>query len=301
MKNNSIYGAIIGDIAGSFAEVSEIEALKRKSKVPYEDRIKILNPKKPLFTDDCSLTDDSVLTIALMDSLLCDNDYESKLKEYTKRELGLGVDKYGRNRFGKNFVTWALGDGIGDSFGNGCAMRVSPIGYAFDTLSETLYQAELATIPSHNHNDSIMCAKATAGAIFLARHNKNKTEIKRFIEETLNVKLNYDIYELQKNSTFSALAMPTVPIALYCFLQSNSFENCVRLSISVGGDTDTISAIASSVAGAYYGIDDRIITEAKKFINKDYQDIINAFENKFILKNNDKIIDTSVNFDKICK
>lgn len=282
MNKNSIYGAIIGDIAGSHLEVAEIVSKQNQTKRDYAERIKVIDPTYPLFTNDCSLTDDSVLTIAIADALLGEKDYMQKLKHYGKKEINMGQDKYGRSRFGKNFSEWIYGDWQGDSFGNGCAMRISAIGYAFDTLEKTLEESDLATIPSHNHPDSIACARAISGAIFLARKKHSKHDIKTFVEHTLKTQIEFDIEDLRHNYIFTSRAMNSVPQAIYCFLISDSFEQTLRNSLSIGGDVDTIAAIACSIASAYYDIPDDILIDAKSFISQEYDKILTQFSQKYL-------------------
>lgn len=282
MNKNSIYGAIIGDIAGSHLEVAEIVAKQNQTKVSYAERLKVVSPAHPLFTQDCSLTDDSVLTIAIADALLGEKDYEQKLKDYGKKEINMGQDKYGRSRFGKNFSEWIYGNWQGDSYGNGCAMRISAIGYAFDTLEKTLEESDLATMPSHNHPDSIACARAVSGAIFLARKQHSKHDIKTFVEQTLGTKIEFDIEDLRHNYVFTSRATNSVPQAIYCFLISDNFEQTLRNSLSIGGDVDTIAAIACSIASAYYDIPEDILTTAKQFISPEYDSILTQFSQKYL-------------------
>ena len=282
MNKNSIYGAIIGDIAGSHLEVAEIISKQNQTKRDYFERTKILSPTAPIFTQDCSLTDDSVLTIAIADALLGEKDYEQKLKTYGKKEINMGQDKYGRSRFGKNFSEWIYGDFQGDSYGNGCAMRISAIGYAFDTLEKTLEESDLATIPSHNHPDSIACARATSGAIFMARKGYSKQDIKQFVEKTLETKIEYDIENLRHNYIFTSRAMNSVPQAIYCFLISDNFEQTLKNALSIGGDVDTIGAIACSIASAYYDIPEDILKQAKQFISPEYDNVLTQFSQKYL-------------------
>ena len=176
----NIYGAIIGDVVGSVYEVLEHNAPNKKR--PAEERKKILDSKTPLFTKKCSFTDDSILTTAIAHAVLKQENYERYLRGYGLKETKNGTQT---NRFGVSFVSWLNGFG-GKSFGNGASMRVSAIGYAFDSLSKTLTQAEKATICSHSHHEAIDCAKAVAGCIFLARTGKSKQDIKRFAESLQN-------------------------------------------------------------------------------------------------------------------
>ena len=156
-------GAIIGDIIGSYYEVLEIqERINNKRNRSYEERIKILDENTPLFTENSSVTDDSILTCAIYDAILNDKDYERYLKEYGIREINLGNDQYGRSRFGKGFVEWLENKKEGNSYGNGSAMRISPVGYLFNNLDEVKEESRKATITSHNHEEAIKGAEAVA-------------------------------------------------------------------------------------------------------------------------------------------
>lgn len=284
MNKHSHYGAIVGDIFGSYYEVKEMAEKEKSLLVPYEERTSVLkvNDITSLLTEESSLTDDSVLTIALMDATLTDFNYEEKIKQYAIKESELGVDIYGRSRFAPRFLQWANGNAEGNSWGNGCAMRISPIGYAFTTLEQTLLEAEKATVCSHNNEDSIKCSKAVAGAIFMARNDATKQEIKNFVEKTLEIECNHNLNFLRHNYIFTSKAMNSVPQALSCFFQTNSFQDCLKTTISIGGDVDTNCAISCAIAGAFYGICDKIINEVKKYISKDYQKIINLFGEKYV-------------------
>lgn len=262
-------GAIIGDIAGSFYEVLEIlERKNNKRNRSYEERIKILDENIPLFTENSSVTDDSILTCAIYDAIINKKDYEKCLKEYGLKEINLGLDIYGRSRFGKGFVEWLENEKQGNSFGNGSAMRISPVGYLFDTLEEVKEESRKATIPSHNHEESIKAAEAVAVSIFLIRNGMTKEDLKDYIQKNY-YQLDYNLEDLQRNYTFSSKASNSVPQALYIFLVSNSFEDSIRKAISIGGDTDTIAAIVGSISESYYGIPKDIKEKAKPYL-KDY-------------------------------
>ncbi len=282
-------GAIIGDVAGSTYEVDEVLALKNKSKVSYEDRIKILDKKIPLFKDNSSCTDDTILTSAIAETILKNGNYENYLREFGKREESLGLDIYGRSRFGSGFIDWLNNNSTGESFGNGCAMRVSPIPMYYDNLDDILSETYKSTITSHNHSDAINATKAVSIAIYMAKNNYSKEDIKVKIEHECNYDLNFNLEDLQKNYKFTSKAKDSIPQAIYCFLESNDFEDAIRKAISIGGDTDTIAAITGSIAENYYGIPDEIINEVNKYIPDYIKNIINRFYLKLefnkILKN----------------
>lgn len=276
-----MYGAIIGDIVGSYYEVLEIKNKNRS----YEDRIKIMDRNVHLFNENCSCTDDSILTTAIADAILNGESYEKKLREYGLREINLGKDIYGRSRFGKGFVEWLKNDYMGESFGNGSAMRISPIGYLFNSIDEIKSESLNATIPSHNHIESIKSSEAVAVSIYLLRRGMDKDSLKEYIEKHY-FSLEYDLDDLRKNYKFTSRAIDSVPQAIFCFLNSNDFEDAIRLSISIGGDSDTIACITGALAESYYGIDEEIIECAKTYIKDYMKDVIDKFYSTINNKNN---------------
>lgn len=260
-------GAIIGDVVGSYYEVLEVKEIKNGHR-SYEERIKILDQNTPLFTNNSSVTDDSILTFAIFKAIKENKPYEEMLKYYAKEEIDLGKDMYGRSRFGKGFVEWVNGNTQGTSYGNGASMRISPVGYLFDTLEEVKQETYKATIPSHNHEESILCAEAVSTSIFLLRNGMSKEELKEYIEKNY-FKLDYDLEDLRRNYKFSSKSINSVPQAIFAFLESNSFEETIRNAISIGGDTDTIACIAGSLAESYYGIPEDLLEQVKPYL-KDY-------------------------------
>ena len=276
-----MYGAIIGDIVGSYYEVLEIKNKNRS----YEDRMKIMDRNVPLFYENCSCTDDSILTTAIADAILNGESYEKKLREYGLREINLGKDIYGRSRFGKGFVEWLKNDYMGESFGNGSAMRISPVGYLFNSINEIKIESLNATIPSHNHIESIKSSEAVAVSIYLLRKGMDKDSLKEYIEKHY-FSLEYDLDDLRKNYKFTSRTIDSVPQAIFCFLNSNDFEDAIRLSISIGGDSDTIACITGALAESYYGIDEEIIECAKPYIKDYMKDVIDKFYSTINNKNN---------------
>lgn len=269
-------GAIIGDVAGSSYEVKEINDKRKKGKTSYEDRIKIMDKNIPLFTYMSSITDDSILTIAIADALLNNEDYGEKLREYGKRELDLGTDIYGRSRFGRGFVSWILDGKFCESYGNGCAMRISAIPELLEDEEKILEETYKATIPTHNHEESLLCVKALVKTIIMAKEKRSKEEIKKEIEENY-FKLDFDLENLRHNYTFTARAIDSVPQAIFAFLESNDFEDSIRKAISIGGDTDTIAAITGSISENYYGIPEEIKENVIKYIPDYMMEIVNNF------------------------
>lgn len=269
-------GAIIGDIVGSTYEVHEVKSLKNKQ-IDYLNRIKILDKSVPLFNKNSSYTDDTVLTCAIAKALLTDKNYYNKLKEFGNREINLGLDKYGRSRFSRNFCDWLKGSYIGESYGNGCAMRISPIASYYNNIIDIIDNVYLATNPTHNNYDSYIYTEIVALCIHFAKEKKSKEFIKKYIEKEYKCSLDFNLEYLQKNYKFTSKVCDSVPQAIFCFLESIDFEDAIRKAISIGGDSDTIAAITGSIAEVYYGIDKKLIKRVEKYLPEYIINIVNDF------------------------
>lgn len=272
----NVLGAIIGDVAGSLYEVKEVNALLKKEKISKEERCEILKKETPLFLENASLTDDSILSLSLIDAYLNKKDYKEKLKEYGLKEHEKGLDIYDRSKFGKGFIEFLYDDTKCNSYGNGCAMRIGALANLFndiDTLKEEVYKA---TIPTHNHPDSLLCAESLAVTIYLAKNKYSKEYIKEYIEKHY-FSLDFILEDLQENYKFTSKAINSVPQAIYVFLESNDFEDAIRKAISIGGDSDTIACMVGSIAENYYGIPENIIKDVSNYIPKEYNSLINKY------------------------
>jgi ADP-ribosylglycohydrolase len=256
-------GAITGDIIGSVYEFDS-------NKPEYNF---------PLFSNDSEFTDDTVLTVAVADSIINRIPYQEKLREYYKRYPDAG--------YGNMFHNWARSKNPQpyNSWGNGSAMRVSPVGWAFDDLEIVLHKAKESAEITHNHPEGIKGAQATASSIFLARTKNSKKEIKEFVEKNFNYNLDLDLEDLRKNYRFNESCQDTVPQAIYTFLISDSFEDSIRKAIYIGGDSDTLACINGSIAEAFYGgVPDSIVEEVYKKLDSRITNITNGFREKFIIK-----------------
>lgn len=256
-------GAIIGDMVGSTYEIREVKYfLNYHAPSPYEERMDIMDKKTPLF-QDCSIpTDDTCWTLAMIDAIINGNrDYETYLKDYGLREIAKGNDIFGRPRFGRGSLLWIEGKKKGNSYGNGAAMRISPVAYLFDDLEEIKEESYLATIPTHNHPEAIKSAEAVATTIYLLRTGHSKEEVENYIKEHY-YPLNYNLEELRHNYKFTSRAKNSVPIAIYAFFQGNDFEDCIRKAISIGGDSDTIASITGAIAETIYPIPEELKQQA---------------------------------------
>lgn len=236
----SMFGALIGDIEGS---IYEFNPIKTKD-------FDIYNPR-------CFFTDDSVMTLAVMD--ICARGYLGDRQKIitTLREWG---HKYPRAGYGGRFSRWLRSDTVDgyNSCGNGAAMRISPIGWFANTEEDVKRYSRAVTEVTHDHPYGLLGAEVTAMCIFYARKGKTKKFIKTYIEQYFDV--NFDFDELVK--TFGheeETIQKTLPQALYCFLISNDFEDCLKNIICIGGDCDTTGAIACSIAEAFYGSVDPLL------------------------------------------
>jgi ADP-ribosylglycohydrolase len=222
-------GAIIGDIIGSTYEFRNADNYDFD---PF--------PPKSFFTDD------TVLTVAVADAIINKTDYAAAIREYALQYPGRG--------YGGWFNQWIHLDNPKpyNSFGNGSAMRVSPVGWAFDTLGETIKEAEKSAAVTHNHREGKKGAKVVAAAIFLARTGHDKKEIKEFIEKSYSYNLSRSLADIKPFYSFNETCQKTVPEALICFLESVDFEDAIRKAIWLGGDSDTLACITGGIAEAYY-------------------------------------------------
>lgn len=223
-------GAIAGDIIGS---VYERQNIKTKD--------------FPLFTDGCVFTDDSVLTIALADTLLTGTAYIDNLKTFYRLYPGAG--------YGGSFRRWARSRTLCPygSWGNGAAMRISPVGFACDDMETVLKEAARYTALTHDHPDGIAGGQATAAAVYLARTGATKQDIRSFIESLFRYDLSRHVDEIRPEYTFDVSCRGTVPVAIRAFLDSCGFEDAVRTAVSLGGDSDTLACITGAIAQAFYG------------------------------------------------
>jgi ADP-ribosylglycohydrolase len=264
-------GSIIGDIAGS-----RFEGKEHNKERDYNERIQILDRNIPLFTDECEFTDDTILTTAIADAIINHRDYKEVLREYGLKYVNKKNKVWG-NAFGKGFIKWLHSENDGKSIGNGSAMRVSPIGFYYSSVDEVLENAKLSTIPSHNSEEAIKGAQAVALSIYLAKQKLAKNEIKRLIEGIFKYDLNLDLSDLQHNYTFHSTCQESVPQAIYSFLVADSFEDGIRKSLSIGGDTDTIACMTGSILEAYYEIPLVLKINAIKYLDQNIRNITHQF------------------------
>jgi ADP-ribosylglycohydrolase len=225
-----MFGAIIGDVIGS----------------PFE-QYNVKSTNFTLFDRGAQCTDDSVLTVATADALMTDGDYHSVYQRYFHRFPNAG--------YGSRFVVWAnrRGSQPYNSWGNGSAMRVSPVGWAHKALKKVLAEAERSSRVTHDHPEGILGAQAVAACIFLARTERDRDRIRTFVTDGCGYSLDRTIDEIRPTYSYDPTCRGTVPVAVQAFLESTDFEHAIRLAISVGGDSDTIACITGAIAHAFYG------------------------------------------------
>lgn len=260
-----MYGAILGDIIGS----------------PFEfDRGDKTKDFK-LFSRRSHFTDDSVMTLAVCEALLKVGQ-DATIKEIEDTVIS-SMQSWGRRYphegYGGYFRRWltARHPEPYNSFGNGSAMRVSAAGWLYDSLEKTRVVAKATANVTHNHPEGIKGAEATASAIFMARNGSSKEEIKKYIENEFHYDLNRTLDEIRPSFHMDETCQKTVPEAIIAFLEARDFEDAIRNAVSLGGDTDTLGAITGSIAEAYFGISETLISECRNRINKDMRDVVDAF------------------------
>lgn len=259
-ENIRCMGAICGDIVGS---VYEFHPIKHKD----------FN----IITDDNYFTDDTAMTLANM--LWLTNLEKNDLVE-CMHQIG---NKYNMVGYGGRFYYWLMHHETEpyNSFGNGSAMRVSPVAWVGKTLDEVLLLAKKSAEVTHNHPEGIKGAQATAAAIFMARKGCSKKEIKAFIEDSFGYNLSRKLDNIRPDYSFEVSCQKSVPESIICFLESTDFEDTLRNAISLGGDADTMAAIAGAIAEAYYGgIPEDLLVSVWGRMPEDLQNIILDFWEK---------------------
>jgi len=252
-------GAIAGDIIGSAYEWHPTKS-----------------PDFELFTPRSRFTDDTVLTVAVTDCILHGRDYAVTFKEYGRR--------YPYASYGGMFLEWLASDSLVsyNSFGNGSAMRVSPVGFAFSSLDEVLREAERSAAVTHNHPEGIKGAQAVAASIFLARSGESKKRIREYVEDTFGYNLRLTLDEIRPHYGFDETCQGSVPQAITAFLESTDYEDAVRKAVSLGGDSDTLACMTGGIAQAYYGeIPESIVRKATALLDDDLLEIVDEFNRRY--------------------
>ena len=262
MKSNHstrLFGAITGDMIG----------------FRFEHNI-CRDPRFTLFKKGSTFTDDTVLTIAVADAILHQRDYREAIVEYARRYPNAGYGSYFRH--------WLAHDGVEpyNSLGNGSAMRVSAVGWAFDSADQVLLEARRSAEVTHNHPEGIKGAQSVALAIYLARTGAKKEEIREEVEARFGYNLNRTLDEIRPSYRWDSTCPGSVPESFIAFLESNDFESAVRNAVLLGGDADTMAAIAGSIAESYYGgVPKEIAQEVQERLPPDLWTVVEKFGKTF--------------------
>jgi len=248
-------GAIAGDIIGS---VYEHRPIKTKD--------------FPLFHPQCDFTDDTVLTVAIADAILHGTSYVDSVRRIGRRYPAAG--------YGGSFIQWLQSSNAGpyNSWGNGSAMRVSPVGFAFSTEDEVLAHAKATAEITHNHPEGVKGAQATALAVFLARTGSDKESIRSRIASQFQYDLGRTVDDIRPVYAFDVSCQGTVPEAIVAFLDSHSYEDAVRNAVSLGGDSDTMACITGGIAEAFYGgVPEDVQAKVKELLTPDLWSVTEEF------------------------
>ena len=254
-----MFGAIAGDVIGSIYEYSKIKTTDF-----------------PLFTGDCFFPYDSVFCVAVASVVIEGGDYASVFREYGRKHPGRG--------YGSRFHVWLRDSSMGpyQSWGNGSAMRVSPVARAFDSERRVLEEALRSAEVTHDHPEGIRGAEAVALAVFLALHGAEKKDIKARVAAHSGYLLDSSVEEIRPDYQFQESCAGSVPQSIVCFLESRDFENAVRLAISLGGDADTMACIAGAIAEAHYGgVPEPIARAVRARLSPELLEVLDRFESRY--------------------
>lgn len=263
-----MYGAILGDIIGS----------------PYEFNKGGKTKKFELFSPGCSFTDDSVMTVAVADAILtakaggCMTD-EAQMKELFIDFMQEWGHRYPGAGYGGRFFHWLKWREreAYNSFGNGSGMRVSPAGWAAEDLEQTRILARWSAEVTHNHPEGIKGAESIASAIFLARTGHSKKEIRDYVAREFGYNLDRTCNEIRPTYHFDVTCQGSVPESIIAFLEGDDFEDVIRTAVSLGGDTDTMGAMAGSIAEAFYGVPAELKAECEQRLPEDMRTVLREF------------------------
>lgn len=262
-----MYGAILGDMIGA----------------PFEYDRGNKSKKFPLFSEESQFTDDSVMTIAVCDALLSwDGNNESALKYALVQSMQRWGQKYPDEGYGVRFSGWlrSANPKPYGSYGNGSAMRVSSVGWLYDSLEKTRDVARITASVTHDHPEGIKGAESTAAAIFLARNGSSKDEIRKYITDEFGYDLSRTCDEIRPGYHHVESCQETVPEAITAFLEGTDFEDVIRLAVSLGGDCDTLTCIAGSIAEAFYGVPAELKVICRNRLTPDLIEVIDQFEHE---------------------
>lgn len=259
LQSSPMLGSILGDIIGSVYEFAPIKTMDF-----------------PLFSPGCRFTDDTVLTVATMDCLLAGDAYPQVLKRW--------VRLYPEAGYGTLFRRWAWGDSEAPygSWGNGAAMRIAPVAWAFDNLATTLAVAGEFAAATHDHPDAVRGAQVAAAAIYLARRGMPLEEIRQQIEFDFGYNLGETVEGLRRNHRYDVSCRGTVIAALLCVFEAHDWEDAIRNAVSLGGDADTLACIAGGIAEAAFRVPPHLVSQAWVHLDLKLAEVVRRFYHAFL-------------------
>ena len=258
-----MYGAIIGDVVGS----------------PYEFSRNKRKDFAPLFHPKAGITDDTIMTVAIADSLLNEIHPAESMRSWGRKVLP--TESLGG--YGKGFMKWLAAPDIQppyNSFGNGAAMRVSPVGWLFDELPVALEVAKIVTEVSHSHPEGVKGAQAVVLAIYLARNGAEGEAIREAVAEMFGYDMERNVDICRDEHIYNETCQYCVPESIICAIEAESYEDAIRNAISLGGDADTLAAISGGIAEAMFGIPDELKLLVEPYLHDSIQPVIGQFYEK---------------------
>ncbi len=261
-----MYGAMLGDMIGA----------------PYEFDMGNKSKEFKLFGPGVKFTDDTVMTVAVADAIMkagLEAD-ENTMKQQFVRSMQIFGNDHPAAGYGAKFIFWlgTLNPKPYGSWGNGSAMRVSPVGWLYDTIERTREVARWTAEVSHNHPEGIKGAESVAAAIFMARTGSSKEEIKKYVDENFGYDFSRTCDEIRPTYHHVESCQETVPEAFTAFFEGNDFEDVIRTAVSLGGDCDTLTCIAGSMAEAFYGVPEDMKQECRKRLSDDLLEVVDKFD-----------------------
>lgn len=259
-----MYGAILGDIIGS----------------PYEFDMGGKTKDFPLFSEDCTYTDDTVMTLAVAEAFTDAPNDENAIRQRLIQAMQKWGHLYPAAGYGVRFCGWLQSNNPQpyNSYGNGSAMRISSVAWLYNDLETVRRMARISAEVTHNHPEGIKGANATASAIFLARTGHTKAEIKTYIASQFGYDLSRTCDEIRPNYHHVESCQETVPEAITAFLEGETFEDVIRTAVSLGGDSDTLTCIAGSIAEGFYGVPEELKQECRNRLPQELRAILARFD-----------------------
>ena len=272
-----MYGGIYGDLVGSTYEFSEYNGHNKEFMIEA-------SKKDDLLTSESFFSDDTILMMALVEAILKDGDFDYYLRKYVRdNSQVLNNDNYFKYMFSPNTIKWGNGEEMGYSYGNGAIMRISPVATMGKSFIKVTHDTIRATTPSHNHESAIKAALCVSNMIFFAKNGADKKYIKSVVDSYFKYDYDFDLDALRSRMKFNYSCDDTMPLVLYSLFNSNSFDEAIRLCLSLGGDTDTNCCIVGSIAEHMYGMDDELKIRVNNYLPDEYKLLLRKAQSKCVV------------------